>query len=156
MRVFISCHTDLPAQIYKWLDINYNRFLRLAKIGTMGLAKAAITCFLTTGLLPVNRILNTGKLLNPASALLLTVLLLFLSVAGASPALHQLIHADACSANHTCAITLFAKGQISSGTPPPVTVAFISRLVESRPVEKSVVHSVADVQLIPGRAPPCC
>lgn len=51
---------------------------------------------------------------RPAKAVLL--LGLFLSVLGVanSATLHQLIHSDAASANHHCAATLLASGQVDA------------------------------------------
>ena len=57
---------------------------------------------------------KTGALLKKASASLLIVLVLLLSSLAACPSLHKLIHPDADSAEHTCAITMFAKGQIAT------------------------------------------
>ncbi|HEX3800777.1 MAG TPA: hypothetical protein VH413_18935 [Verrucomicrobiae bacterium] len=97
-----------------------------------------------------------GKIFNAASALLLTALILFLSAAAVSPDLHKLVHADACAANHTCAITLFSKAQVSSPPIPVVCECFIAPMVMNLPLEKFVAHAVFDVQLAPGRAPPFC
>jgi hypothetical protein len=108
------------------------------------------------GLLLVHRILKTNKFAGSASALLLSVLILILSVAGASPALHKLLHADSGAVNHSCAVTLFAKGHISSIDLAPISVSFVPRLIAVRLVENSFVNAVSDVRLTPGRAPPSC
>lgn len=122
----------------------------------MGLAKACICWSFIGGLLTVNRTRNLSKFLNPASALLLTALILFLSVVADSPALHQLIHADASSVDHNCAVTLFVKGQISSVDLVPILGSPVSQSWEICVVENAIGNPVSDVQLIPGRAPPFC
>jgi len=104
----------------------------------------------------VNSTIKTGNYLNSAAALLLAALILFLSVAGASPALHQLIHADASAVNHNCAVTLFAKGQISSDAPAPIHVSFEPRPTVRNPAESIAGNSGIDVRLTPSRAPPSC
>jgi hypothetical protein len=43
-------------------------------------------------------------------------IVLLLSVFGASPSLHKLIHPDADNVDHHCAITLFAKGHATPAT----------------------------------------
>jgi hypothetical protein len=104
----------------------------------------------------VNRIRPFGKVFNAASALLLVMLILFVTAAGACPSLHKLIHADSHAADHNCAITLFAKGHVSSLPTAPVCASFIIRFLDDRPLENTVAHSVSDVRLSPGRAPPAC
>ena len=115
-----------------------------------------VTCFVISELTPVNSTLKLGKRLNSASAVLLAALILFLSVAGASPALHKLIHADASAVNHNCAVTLFAKGQISSDAPAQIYAFFDPRPTVRNPVESTVGNSVIDIRLTPSRAPPSC
>ena len=115
------------------------------------------TCFITNDLILVHKILKTGRILCSASALLLSgVLILALSVVGASPELHKLLHADSGAVNHSCAVTLFAKGHVSSVDPAPVVDCFVSRLMDVRLLENSVPNSVSDVRLTFGRAPPFC
>jgi hypothetical protein len=122
----------------------------------MILAKWPAGCFVINDLLPVNRKRQSGSLLNLASALVLTALILLLSAAGASPTLHELIHADSHAVDHNCAITLFAKGHISSAPAAPVCDCFIIRFLQESPVENVLRTSVSDLRLSPGRAPPVC
>jgi hypothetical protein len=63
---------------------------------------------------------KTGALLKKVSASLLIVLVLVLSSLAASPALHKLVHPDADSAEHACAITMFAHGQIAAADVAPI------------------------------------
>ncbi len=80
-------------------------------------------------------------------------LVLLLGVMAASPALHKLVHNDAGKADHECAITMFAHGQVDSvaGDVPAATpTTFIET---SLPAELSV-FSAAIENLPSGRAPP--
>lgn len=94
---------------------------------------------------------------NPAGQTVLTSVLaglvLLLNAMTASPALHELIHADAGKAGHECAVTLFAHGQVDSatGTVPEVASLILIQTVPT--VEISVFHPVID-RLRAGRAPP--
>ncbi len=81
------------------------------------------------------------------------MLLLFLSVlaSAASPALHELLHADAKDAQHHCVVTSFAHGQVDApaggGSAPlptpcfetvfPVTAWFASPTIEQFPLERA-------------------
>lgn len=56
------------------------------------------------------------KSVKSALAFLGVSLVLLLSVLGASPSLHKLLHPDADHADHQCVITLFTKGQITLAT----------------------------------------
>jgi hypothetical protein len=116
---------------------------------------ASTNCFIAADLLPVNKIRKISRFLS-AWSLLLTAMILFLSAAAASPDLHKLIHADAHAADHNCAITLFAKSHVSSTPLAPISAIFVIQSVENRPVENPVDHSIFDVRLAPGRAPPAC
>jgi len=82
------------------------------------------------------------------------VVVLFCGVAAANPGLHRLLHPDADSDHHECAITMFAHGKVdmSDGDVAvtvrvspvfPIAVAFSDVLIVSR-----------DFLLLPGRAPP--
>jgi hypothetical protein len=63
----------------------------------------------------VNKFLKT-KSVKSAFVLLGISLVLLLSVLGASPSLHKLLHSDADQADHHCVITLFTKGQVIPAT----------------------------------------
>ena len=85
---------------------------------------------------------------------LLAAVVLFSSLAAASPTLHQWLHADHQSTSHQCALSNFNQGQIDVSPvsviapTPPVD---LSTLAPAR--EVSFVSS--DVRLLPGRGPPC-
>jgi len=86
-------------------------------------------------------------------ATLLIGLVLLLNAMAASPALHQLIHHDAGTANHQCAVTLFALGKVESATVEvPISVA--ARSVEAMPQIEFSVFATAIENLPQGRAPP--
>jgi hypothetical protein len=80
---------------------------------------------------------------------------LFLSILAfaASPALHELIHADAKDVHHQCAITVLAHGQVDAPacevSAPVPTVCF--ELFS--PVTASFASPILE-QFPPGRAPP--
>ena len=104
----------------------------------------------------VSKNLYIGRFLKPATALLLTVLVLCLSVLGSSPDLHKRIHADASAENHTCAVTIFAKERIAPVDLAPNLLFYVSDFVVIHPVENFTDVSVLDLRLAPGRAPPAC
>jgi hypothetical protein len=93
---------------------------------------------------------SAGK--SVASVLCLA-LFLFLQTLAAAPVLHQLFHDNAGQADHHCAVTLLAQGQIDAAPasdffalPPPI-------LVEA-PASQTPILIAADYRLLPGRAPP--
>jgi hypothetical protein len=97
---------------------------------------------------------GSGGILRSGLIAVLVSLILLIPVLSASPVLHSLIHSDASSPDHHCAITLFAKGHVSSTLLPPIAASFVPRLTETYPLEPSVACSVFDVQLAPSRGPP--
>jgi hypothetical protein len=102
----------------------------------------------------VNKIFQPGKIARPASGFVLTALVLFLSFVGASPQLHRLIHPDADSAEHSCAITLFAHGQVAAAN---VSVAIVVLAVLFGGVAllaETLLLPLADYHYSPSRAPP--
>lgn len=89
-----------------------------------------------------------------AGAAFCAFLVFGLSLLATCPALHELIHPDACDPDHECAITLFSHGQVHQAV---TAVPIVQR---SEPVavfiqtwrEVSLVST--DVPLLPGRDPP--
>jgi hypothetical protein len=77
-------------------------------------------------------------------------LLLFTS----SAQLHKLIHPDADSADHECAVTMLAHGQVNASVAPPVLIAFVAAIFFLLPLLQSAVFSSFDYRLCPSRAPP--
>ena len=77
-------------------------------------------------------------------------LLLFSS----SPRLHKLIHPDADSADHQCAITMLAQGQVNAPVTPPVLVAFVPFLFSLLPPLQLAPISSFDYRFSSSRAPP--
>jgi len=82
------------------------------------------------------------------------VLFLALQVLTTSPALHKLIHADADSLDHHCAITLFARGQVSTAETVVPLVAFVAALFFLLPVLRSAEFPSPAYLLSSSRAPP--
>ena len=94
--------------------------------------------------------MRQGKVVT---ALLLASLVLLLDAMAASPALHELVHKDADTNQHQCAVTLFAHGQVDSATVDVAPVAS-SDLIEATPQFTSSVFAPAIENLPAGRAPP--
>ena len=86
-------------------------------------------------------------------ASLLTGLVLLLNAMAASPALHELVHADAGKADHECAVTLFAHGQVDSASLTVPVLASLT-LIQTVPSVEISVFRPAIEQLPAGRAPP--
>jgi hypothetical protein len=84
---------------------------------------------------------------------LLVALVLLLDAMAACPELHELIHKEAGKADHDCAVTMFAHGQLDS---PVVEVAAIKPVApeEFLPLTSVSVFNVPVATLPPGRAPP--
>ena len=89
-----------------------------------------------------------------ALALWLVGMILLLNAMAACPALHELIHKDADSAIHSCAVTVFAHGKVESAT-VEVPISMPTLLVEAAPRIEFCVFGAAIENLPPGRAPPC-
>lgn len=81
------------------------------------------------------------------------LLVLLLNLLAASPSLHEWLHADAGKAEHHCAVTLFAHGQVDApavdvALPPPAAhVEFFPQ------TSVSIPHALV-ATLPPGRGPP--
>lgn len=86
-------------------------------------------------------------------ASLLTGVVLWLNAMAASPSLHEWFHADAGQAEHQCAVTVFAHGQVDSASVDVPVVAALTLIQIVPPVEISVFHPAIE-QLPAGRAPP--
>lgn len=94
------------------------------------------------------------KAAKAAGAVCCVALVLGLSLLGASPELHELIHHDAGAPDHECAITLFAHGQVHSAeTAIPIVQFFAPAPQVLQSWRESVVAST-DIPLLPGRGPP--
>jgi hypothetical protein len=80
-------------------------------------------------------------------------LVLLLNAMAACPALHELIHKDASSANHQCVVTLFAHGQVDAAA-TGVLLAAPQVCVADLPSVEISVYRPAIEHLPAGRAPP--
>ncbi len=94
--------------------------------------------------------LGSRRFLALACLTLFLALELFASV----PGLHKLIHSDADSTGHHCAITLFSHGSVSTAETSVALVIFVAALLFSLPVLQSAIFSRFDYRLAPSRAPP--
>ena len=88
-----------------------------------------------------------------ALALWLAGMILLLNAMAACPALHELIHKDADSAIHSCAVTVFAHGKVDSVT-CEVSVVTPTVWFETTPTIIFFAFSTAIADLPHGRAPP--
>ena len=95
---------------------------------------------------------HSGPVGKTVISILLIVFVLLLN-AMAAPAVHELIHKDADRADHQCAATLFAHGQVAAAdcdvplVRPVVSVETIAHL--GFPLLSTTIEN-----LPPGRAPP--
>jgi hypothetical protein len=93
-----------------------------------------------------------GKKRQDAAALLLG-LFLSLQAMAVFPALHSLVHHDACDPDHECAVTLFSHGQVdASPTALPVFCAPAPLIDRQSPPR--IIFVSADIRLLPSRGPP--
>jgi hypothetical protein len=83
-------------------------------------------------------------------------LALFVTVVvfSSSERLHKLIHPDADSSDHHCAITMLVQGQVSTPETLLVLAAFVSLLLFALPPLGAVVFSSFDYRFSSSRAPP--
>jgi len=82
------------------------------------------------------------------------VLFLTVQLLVSSTALHKLIHSDADSLGHHCAVTLFARGQVSTAETVPVLVAFVVALFFLLPILRSAEFPSFAYRFSASRAPP--
>ena len=82
------------------------------------------------------------------------VLFLTLQLLSSSAALHKLIHEDADSSDHHCAITLFTHGQVSTTETIAPLVAFVASLFFVLPILQSAEFPSFDYRFSASRAPP--
>jgi hypothetical protein len=88
------------------------------------------------------------------SASLLIALVLLLSFAGASPALHKSIHSDAGAPEHQCAIKLFSHGQVDAADSAPIAVVVAPQVGGVALLSETFTLSSADYRFSSSRAPP--
>ncbi len=83
----------------------------------------------------------------------MVVVVLLLDAMVASPDLHELIHHDADTPGHECAVTMLAHGQADS---PVVDVAAILPVTPDAFLQPAMVSAfvVRVESLLPGRGPP--
>jgi len=88
-----------------------------------------------------------------AFGLLSVLLVLLLNLLAASSSLHEIFHHDANQAEHHCAVTLFAHGQVDSATVDVSPAAPVASAQLSPRLEFSVFAPAIE-NLPAGRAPP--
>ena len=102
----------------------------------------------------MNAILKSSQFAKRSTALFLAGLVIFLSLAGSSPALHKLIHADAGEADHNCVITLFAHGHVAAAELAPIVAGLIVLFGGVVLLAENFVLSPAAYRYSASRAPP--
>ncbi len=102
----------------------------------------------------MKRILKLRSFAARASALCLLVSVLGLSLLASSPALHKALHPDADSADHHCAITLFARGQVTSANVAPLLAVFVMLFGGVSLLAETFLLPLADYRFSASRAPP--
>jgi len=90
------------------------------------------------------------------SAAFLLMLFLWLGTlaAAVSPALHQLLHADAKNPGHSCAVTELSGGSVLSGAVPAAVPCPPVFFAELSAASESQNYCSFDLRLSPSRAPP--
>jgi hypothetical protein len=81
-------------------------------------------------------------------------LFLFVQLLASSSALHKLVHSDADSPSHHCAVTLLSRGQISATDVVAPLIAFVAALFFLLPPFQSAVFASFDYRFSASRAPP--
>ncbi len=81
-------------------------------------------------------------------------MVLFCGLLSSSPGLHRLVHSDANSEHHQCAITIFAHGHVDLTDGSPVLAAPVFCEIHPVVLFESAMLSSSDYLLLPGRAPP--
>ena len=99
------------------------------------------------------RFSTTSKWLKSPASGLLVALVLLLNALAASPQLHEIFHTDHSKADHLCAVTMFAHGQMDAAD-AAVTAGLPSAGFDFSPPPPVMVFSLAAETLPPGRAPP--
>ena len=94
------------------------------------------------------------RVVKPALAGLLAVLLLVTTTASASHLLHRALHGNAASPNHNCVICLFAKGQVSTADGVATLAAFVAVFFFTVSWNSVPALASIDLRLSPSRAPP--
>jgi hypothetical protein len=102
----------------------------------------------------MSRTLKFGTVFRKASAVLLCATVLFLAALAASPSLHQWLHHDADEADHDCAVTLFAHGQVNATTIVPVMAIVAALFGGIALLANTFELASADYRFSPSRAPP--
>jgi hypothetical protein len=95
-----------------------------------------------------------NRRLRLVSSLFCLLLFVTLQVFASSSPLHRLIHHDADSPNHHCAVTLLAQGQVNSPVVWPGLVSPVDTFIFYLPLLESEGVSSFDYRLSPSRAPP--
>ena len=83
----------------------------------------------------------------------MVTLVLLLNAMASSPELHEFFHADAGHADHECAVTLFAHGQVDSPVMDAAVIVPVASVEFVPQISVSVPNALVE-SLPPGRGPP--
>ena len=122
----------------------------------ISLALRRVVCFAESSLQSVKSFVlaRTSRGRGAWSLLMLTVFL-FLQTLAAVPALHEVFHHHANQADHQCAVTALARGQVDFTTVLVAPVQPVVQVLVHESLPPASVSLLIDYQLLPGRAPPC-
>ena len=81
-------------------------------------------------------------------------LFLFTQLLATSTILHKLVHTDAGSVNHHCAVTLLSRGQVNAAESIVPLAVFVAALFFLLPPLQSAALSPVDYRFSASRAPP--
>jgi hypothetical protein len=96
----------------------------------------------------------TEKVLQPALAGLLAVMVLSAAILSASPSLHAWFHHESSTPSHACVVCLFAQSQLSAAEVSVAAVVLAGAYCFfARPFSQTAFASF-DYRLSPSRAPP--
>jgi hypothetical protein len=99
------------------------------------------------------RLRNFLREARKGAAVFCLFLVLAVEAMSVFPALHTLVHPDACDPSHQCAVTLFLHGQVHASD-ANVAPARTASAFAAEPLFPTAVFSSADFRLLPCRGPP--
>ena len=91
---------------------------------------------------------------KPFIGALLIGLFLFILAMANFESLHRLVHTEAKNADHQCAVTLLASGQVDASPATEILDATTLNISSTFALPEIFVLPAADYSLLPGRAPP--
>jgi hypothetical protein len=103
---------------------------------------------------PANRQFGFRRQVSTLAGLLTVFIVLGCGFLSASPSLHRLVHADADSADHSCIVTLFTKGQLLPSPEIQIFIGLALLFGGSFMLAETFAFCPADYRVSSSRAPP--